>query len=93
MPRLLFFSRVAFLCNICFLITFAIRYVPALKEGFLVSTIVVIGLVMSVVINVIINLFYLLIVMADKPISHYVPIWMVVTNFLFFVFQAILLMK
>jgi hypothetical protein len=74
MARLLFFSRVAFLCNICFLSTFLVRYVPALKEGFFVSTIIVIGLVMSVV-------------------SHYVPLWLVVINFLFFVFQVILLMK
>lgn len=93
MSRLLFFSRVAFLCNICFLITFLVRYVPALKEGFLISTIIVIGLVMSIVINLIINLFYLLIIVADKPISNYIPIWLVVINFLFFVFQIILLVK
>jgi hypothetical protein len=93
MPRLLFFSRVAFLCNICFLITFLMRYVPALKEGLFVSTIIVIGLVMSIVINLIINLFYLLVAVADKPISHYVPTWLIVINFLFFVFQVILLIK
>ena len=93
MSRLLFFSRVAFLCNICFLITFLMRYVPALKEGFFVSTIIVIGLMMSIVLNLIINLFYLLIVVADKPISHYVPVWLVAINLLFFVFQVILLIK
>jgi hypothetical protein len=93
MGKLLFFSRVAILCNICFLVTFLIRYVPAFKEGFFISTIIIIGLVMSIVINVVINLFYLLIVLADKPISHYVPPWLVVINFLFFVFQVILLIK
>jgi hypothetical protein len=69
------------------------RYLPALKEGFFASTIIIIGLVMSVVINVILNLFYLLIIVADKPISQYVPLWLVLINFLFFVFQVILLMK
>ena len=93
MAKLSFFSRLAFLCNICFLVTFIIRYVPALKDGIFVSTIIVIGLVMAIVINVIINLFYLLIIVADKPISHYVPLWLVIINFLFFVFQVILLMK
>lgn len=93
MSKLLFFSRVALLCNVCFVLTFLIRYVPEMKEGFIVSTIIIIGLVLSIVINVIINLFYILITVADKPIGHYVPRWLVVTNFLFFVFQAILLIK
>lgn len=93
MSKLLFFSRVGLLCNICFLLTFFIRYVPELKDGFFVSTIIVIGLVLSIVINVILNMFYLLITVADKPISHYVPRWLIVINFLFFVFQAILLLK
>ena len=93
MSRLLFFSRVAFLCNICFLITFIIRYVPVLKEGFFVSTVIVIGLVMSIVINVIVNVVYLVIVVTGKPVRHYVPLWLVLTNFLFFVLQVILLIK
>ena len=93
MSNLLFFSRVALLCNICFIITFLLRYMPQLKEGFFVSTIIILGLVLSIVINVITNLFYLLITVADKPISHYVPRWLVMINFLFFVFQAILLIK
>jgi len=93
MSRLLFFSRVAFLCNICFLVTFVIRFVPALKEAFFVSTIVIIGLVMSIVINVMVNLFCLLMVMTRKPLRQYVPLWLMITNFLFFVIQVILLIK
>ena len=93
MSRLLFFSRVAFLCNICFLVTFIIRFVPALKEAFFVSTIVIIGLVMSIVINVMVNLFCLVMVMTRKPLRQYVPMWLMITNFLFFVIQVILLIK
>lgn len=93
MSKLLFFSRVGLLCNICFLLTFFIRYVPELKDGFFVSTIIVIGLVLSIVINVILHMFYLLVTITNKPISHYVPRWLVIINFLFFVFQAILLLK
>ena len=93
MPKLLFFSRVALLCNICFLLTFLMRYVPRISEVWFVSTIVIIGVVMAIVINAIINIFYLLLTVAGKPISQYVPRWLVVINFLFFVFQAILLLK
>ena len=93
MSKLLFLSRVGLLCNICFLLTFFIRYVPELKDGFFVSTIIVIGLVLSIVINVILNMFYLLITVAEKRVIHYVPTWLILINFLFFVFQAILLLK
>ena len=93
MSKLFFFSRVALLCNVCFLITFFIRFVPDLKDGFLISTIIIIGLVLSIAINALVNLFYLAVTVVNKPVVHYVPLWLVITNFLFFVFQAILLLK
>ncbi len=93
MSKLFFFSRVALLCNVCFLITFFIRYVPRLKDGFFLSTIIIVGLVLSIVINALVNLFYLAVTVANKAVIHYVPLWLVLTNFLFFVFQAILLLK
>jgi hypothetical protein len=93
MPKLAFFSRVALLCNICFLITLLLRFAPDLKYGFFISTIVIIGLVLSIVINVLLHIFCLLIIAAGKPIRQYVPAWLLVINFLFFVLQAILLMK
>ncbi|HUQ66507.1 MAG TPA: hypothetical protein VM101_10145 [Flavitalea sp.] len=75
------------------MVTFLLRYIPALKEGLFVSTVIIMGLVLSIVINVIINLIYLIITFVDKPIINYVPRWLVVINFLFFVVQAILLLK
>lgn len=94
MPKLLFFSRVALLCNLCFLLTYLMRYVPQLKEGFFVSTIIITGLVLSIVINFIVNLLYMLIKLGyRKPLTAYVPAWLAITNFLFFVVQAILLLK
>lgn len=93
MPKLLFFSRVALLCNLCFLITFLLRYAPELKSGFFVSTIVVMGLVLGIVINSLVNLLYVLAILAGKPIFRFVPLWLIITNILFFLFQAILLLK
>ncbi|MBL7700257.1 MAG: hypothetical protein JNK79_18980 [Chitinophagaceae bacterium] len=93
MPKLLFFSRVAFLCNVCFLATFLLRYAPELKNGMIVSTVVVLGLVVAIVLNTVVNLLYFLVIMANKPIRTFVPLWLVIINFLFLVFQAILLFK
>lgn len=93
MPKLLFFSRVALLCNLCFLVTFFLHYSPGLRDGFFVSTVVVLGLVVAVVLNAVVNLIYLLVKTTGKPIGRFVPRWLIVTNFLFLVFQAILLIK
>jgi hypothetical protein len=93
MAKLLFFSRVALVCNICFGITFLLKSIPALRDGIFVSTIIIMGLVLAIVINVIINFFYLVISFVHKPVTNYVPMWLVVINFLFFVVQAILLLK
>lgn len=93
MAKLAFFSRVALLCNACFLITFLLRLAPSLKEGFFISTIIIIGLVLSIVINIVLHIFCVLVVMTGKPIRQFVPAWLLGINFLFFVLQAILLMK
>lgn len=93
MPQLTFFSRVAFICNLCFLVTFLLRFAPSLKDGVIVSTIITLGLVVAIVLNAIINLIYLFIKLNRKPVSKFVPLWLVITNFLFFIFQAILLLK
>jgi hypothetical protein len=67
--------------------------VPDIKDGFFISTIIIVGLVLSIAINALVNLFYLVVTVANKPVVLYVPLWLVITNFLFFVFQVILLLK
>jgi hypothetical protein len=93
MPKLLFFSRVAFVCNICFLVTLGMHYAEQLKSGFMISTIIIIGLVLSIVINLMINIAYLLVGVARRNLTTHVPAWLIVINFLFFLLQAILLVK
>ena len=93
MPKLLFLSRVAVICNLCFLITFLMHYIPFVSNGSIPSTIIVLGNVVSIVINVLMNAVYILILLAGKPLIRYVPVWLIATNFLFFIFQVILLIK
>ncbi len=93
MPKLLFFSRVALLCNICFLITYLLRNVPFISNGIVTSTIIVMGNVLSIVINMLVNILYVFIALTGKPISTYLPKWIIIVNFLFFILQVILLIK
>jgi hypothetical protein len=93
MPKLLFFSRVAFLCNICFLISICLHYIPAIANGMVSSTIIVLGTVLSIVINALTNVLCILVTLAGKPIRLFVPKWLIIINFLFFILQVILLIK
>ncbi|NII29545.1 hypothetical protein HB364_30985 [Pseudoflavitalea sp. X16] len=93
MQRLLFFSRVAFICNICFLLTWLMRYLPPMQQGHIASTVVILGIGLSLILNVIINFFIIVLLLQRKPVKEYVPLWLVVANVLFLIAQLILLLK
>lgn len=93
MSRILFLSRVAVLCNFCFLITYLLHFFPPIENGIVTSTVVILGNIVSIVVNILIHLIYLLLVLIGKSILHTVPVWILITNFLFLVFQVILLLK
>lgn len=93
MRKLLFFSRVALICNICFLITFILLYMPIPSETGLSSTIIIMGRVLSVVITAVLMLVYIIVLFTSRKLFSHVPAWLVITNFLFFVGQVILLVK
>ncbi len=93
MPKILFLSRVALICNICFLITLLMHYIPAIASGIFSSTLIILGTVMAIVINVLMNILYLIIVFYGRPIRKFVPVWLISVNFLFLILQVILLIK
>lgn len=93
MTKVLFLSRVALLCNACFLVTFLLHFVPAIQNGIITSTIVILGNIVSIVMNVLIHLIYLLLRLIGKSVLAAVPVWILVVNFLFLIFQVILLLK
>src|SRR6266542_3279284 len=50
MQSLIFFSRVAFICNVCFLLTWIMRYFPVLKQGqqdHFVSVVLILGVLVG----------------------------------------------
>jgi len=93
MQKLLFFSRVAFICNICFLVTFFAHYIPFIENGVVSSTMIIMGNVLSIVVNVMINLAYIILKMTGQRLTAYVPAGLIGINFIFLVFQVILLVK
>ena len=93
MSKLLFLSRVALLCNICFLFTFLMGYIPALENGIVTSTIIIMGNIISIVVNILIHLIYLILLFVGRSILSVIPAWLMIINFLFLLVQIILLIK
>ena len=89
MRLLRFLSRVAFICNICFLLASLEQYLPKVPEG-AVSTIIVMGYLMGIVINILVN-FTLLVVWAFKKGALAVPAWLWIVNLIFLIIQLVIL--
>jgi len=92
MLRLSFLSRVAIICNVCLLLALVMRYYSFVSSRDLQSTILVAGLVLSVVINGIVNIIYAVLLIKKSNLGMQVPIWLATINFLFLIFQFYLIL-
>mgnify|MGYP003576638256 CR=1 FL=1 len=92
MRKLLFFSRVAFLCNVCFLLAWLIQYLPVSPHGHIASTIVVLGTGLAVILNIVVNFFVVISLLQKKMDRTVFPRWLIITNFLFLLLQIIILL-
>ena len=96
MQSLIFFSRVAFICNVCFVLVWVMRFYPVLQEGRpgdLVSVVLILGILIAFLLNILVNGFILALILRRKPVFKQVPKWLVITNFLFLFPQIILFIK
>jgi hypothetical protein len=93
MQKLSFFSRVAFVCNICFLLALALQFLRWNANNAFTSTIIILGHVVAIFVNITVNLVYLTIVVTRSRLPWTVPRWLVVANFVFVVIQIIFLLK
>jgi len=93
MIRISFISRVAFICNICLVLTVLSRYFSFIPKGDLESTVIIDGLILSFVVNGTVNITYAWLLMRKKRLSDYVPVWLARINFLFLIFQLALILR
>ena len=85
-----FLSRVAFICNICFLLVSLLRYVPAPPDNALMSDIIVLGYLGPIAVNLFVNVIVLILFLLGRIGSSGSPRWLLITNFVFFVIQIFL---
>ena len=87
MRWLFFLSRVAFICNICFLIGFTLKISNWVHNQDLAGTVVIIGFFLVVLFNPLVNLCYLVLFLFRKKFWQVVPVWLITANILFLVMQ------
>jgi hypothetical protein len=86
---LLFFSRVAFICNICFLIAFSVQMTDWIKNKDITSMIALIGYVMGFIINPLLVISYLVVFIFSRKRLKTIPSWLLTANILFLVIQIL----
>ena len=74
--------RVAFICNICFLLASVIIWLPHPPEGQVVSTVIVMGYLMGLPLNAIVFGF---VAVRRRPVE--IPVWLLVFNAVVFCLQ------
>ncbi|MFL5772984.1 MAG: hypothetical protein ACJ75F_07500 [Flavisolibacter sp.] len=89
MRFILFLSRIAFICNICFLFAFSLQLTNWIHNEQLSSTLVVAGYVMGFVINPLVIIIYLLTFLISRKKLNTLPSWLITANILFFVIQIL----
>jgi hypothetical protein len=87
MTWLRFLSKLAFFCNVFFLLTILLRYWTYASDFALVSTIVIIGYFLALIFSPLVNLSYLILLIRRKKITAVVPQWLVIANFIFLLLQ------
>ncbi len=90
MKTLYFLSRLAFICNLCFLAALLFQTMPHAPEGEIISTVIILGYVVAIVLNVVVNIWYVFLLISHKSFRQFIPVWLVAMNFLFLIPQLII---
>jgi len=83
--------KVAFICNICFLLASFIQWLPDPPEGPIVSMIIILGYVMAIIINLLVNSWLIITFMRGKWQKGIAPGWLLSVNALFCLIQLSLI--
>jgi hypothetical protein len=83
--------RVAFICNVCFLLASLILWLPNPPEGHIVSTVIVMGYGMGLPVNAIVFGWALALAARGRRRAAALPGWLMIVNLVIFSFQILLL--
>jgi hypothetical protein len=83
--------RVAFICNVCFILASLILLLPNPPEGQVVSTVIVVGYILGLPANAIVFGWAIALGSSGRWREAEVPVWLMVVNAIVLSFQLLLL--
>jgi uncharacterized BrkB/YihY/UPF0761 family membrane protein len=83
MRWLLFLSKLAFICGLFFIVSVTLLIKKWVSDPVLESTIITIGYLMGMIIFPATVIIYLVMIIAKKKLTEYVPLWLIFANILF----------
>src|SRR5690606_39626539 len=89
MRWLLFLSRLAFICNLFFLLSASLQVYDWAQNSEVNSTILIIGYFLSLFLNPIANLSYLMAAILRKNLTATIPAWLIIMNIIFLFIQLL----
>jgi len=92
MRWLLFLSKLAFICNLAFLVSFVFKVTNWLSNHDIKAYIIIIGWVLGGIFNPIVVFIYLIVFWIKRKKLAIVPVWLIVMNILFLFLQLIFLL-
>jgi len=92
MRWLLFLSKLAFICNLAFLVSFVFKATNWLSNHDIKAYIIIIGWVLSAIFNPVVVFIYLILFWVKRKPLAVVPVWMIVMNILFLFLQLVFLL-
>ena len=91
MGMLRFLSRVAFICNCCFLLMSFSQWLPHFPDSALTNDILILGWMVSFMINIVVSMVLLILLLIGRLRKVGIPAWLLIVNFLFFAVQLTIL--
>lgn len=84
----LFLSRVAFICNVFFLIAFSLQVSNWISNLNIISIVLLVGYVLALLFNPLVNLCYLVLYLLGRRFWDVVPHWLITANIFFLLMQV-----
>lgn len=81
------FSKLAFICNLCFLATVVMHFWLFIPDGAVSSTLIITGQVISFVVNILVNIVFLAGLLVKKWKRPCSPAWLPWVNFAILLLQ------
>lgn len=89
MRWLLFLSRVAFICNLFFILSLLILWKELVTQQAVVGTVGILGYVLAIVFNSFVNLCYVTMLLVKRSVLSVIPKWLLLANLVFFILQIL----